>query len=223
MNVKAWGGFDEWSREIREPLIWLGVADPCATRERVIVNDPERDSALAVLSLWYESFGERAMPLAELAQHASQELKDCLLAVSADRDNLLIIDTRRLGTWCSKVEDRVYGEFRLSRDGTAQRADAVREHKPTLLASLQLVRNVTPDSRNPLLGPDVRAKIEAVEAEARVKGWPAELLWNAGFWDCPRGLAAVLEPSDEIGDVTTDYIEIWKLRRDRQRFMRRVS
>jgi len=96
--------------------------DPCATRERVIVNDPERDSALAVLSLWYESFGDRAMPLGELTQHASQELKDCLLAVSADRDNLLIIDTRRLGTWCSKIEDRVYGEFRLTRDGTAQRA-----------------------------------------------------------------------------------------------------
>ena len=31
-----------------------------------------------------------------------------------------------------------------------------------------------------------------LEAEARGKGWTAELLWNAGFWDMPRGLAAVL-------------------------------
>src|SRR6202030_2993753 len=39
-DLRPWGGFDNWSREIREPLVWLGVADPCATRERVIANDP---------------------------------------------------------------------------------------------------------------------------------------------------------------------------------------
>jgi hypothetical protein len=47
----------------------------------------------------------------------------------------------------------------------------------------------------------------------------SEVFWNAGFWDMPRGLAAVLDTEDEIGEVTQDYIEIWKLRRDRQRFM----
>jgi hypothetical protein len=70
---------------------------------------------------------------------------------------------------------------------------------------------------------DLDLDIGAIEADARAKGWPAELLWNNGFWDCPRGLAAILDAGDEIGDVTPDYIEIWKLRRDRQRFMRRVS
>jgi len=100
---------------------------------------------------------------------------------------------------------------------------AVREHKPALLARLQVVRNVTPDSRNPLLRPDVRAKIEAVEAEARVKGWPAELLWNVGFWDCPRGLAAVLDAQDYIGEVTPDYIEILKARREVLRFRRHIG
>ena len=28
--VRPWGGFDQWSREIREPFVWLGLADPCA-------------------------------------------------------------------------------------------------------------------------------------------------------------------------------------------------
>jgi len=28
-----------------------------------------------------------------------------------------------------------------------------------------------------------------------------------------------LDADDEIGEVTPDYIEIWKLSRDRQRFM----
>jgi|SRR5215472_16326484 len=46
--------------------------------------------------------------------------------------------------------------------------------------------DLVPDSRNPLLAPEVRAKIEAIEAEARAKGWPAELLWNGGqYWNLP--------------------------------------
>src|SRR5271170_1993717 len=56
----------------------------------------------------------------------------------------------------------------------------------------------TPNSRSPLVLPAIRAVIESIEADARVKGWPAELLWNGGFWDCPRGLAAILDEKDEI-------------------------
>src|SRR5262249_20480233 len=82
---------------------------------------------------------------------------------------------------------------------------------------------VTPDSRHPLIAPAVRAKLEAIEPEARRLGWPAELLWNGTFWDSPRGLAAVLEPADEIAEVTADYITILKHRRDVLRFQRHVA
>ena len=78
----------------------------------------------------------------------------------------------------------------------------------------------TPNSRSPLIPNSVRAKIEAIEQDARAKGWPAELLWNANFSDAPRGLAAVLNDGDEIGDVTGDYIEILKSRRDLLKFRR---
>lgn len=81
-------------------------------------------------------------------------------------------------------------------------------------------RTVTPDSRHPLVPSEVRAKIEAIEPDARSKGWPAELLWNRGFWDSPRGLAALLDPNDEIAEVTHDHIAILKTRRDLLRFRR---
>ncbi len=84
-------------------------------------------------------------------------------------------------------------------------------------------RSPTPDSRSPLVPPEVRAKIEDIEADARVMGWPAELLWNAGFWDCPRGLAAVLDPEDEISEVTADFIAILKTRRELLRFRRHAA
>lgn len=78
-----------------------------------------------------------------------------------------------------------------------------------------------PDSRAPLVPPEIRAKIETVESDARAKGWPAELLWGSGFWDCPRGLAAVLEADDEIAEVTDAEIVILKTRHDLLRFRRR--
>jgi hypothetical protein len=128
-----------------------------------------------------------------------------------------------------RLEPRPNGNLHLTpRDRvTAELLEAARRHKPALLALLgerpSEVRIVTPDSRHPLVPPEVRAKIESIEADARAKGWPAELLWNGGFWDCPRGLAALLDPADEIGEVTPDFIEIVKTRRDLVRFRRLVA
>jgi hypothetical protein len=82
---------------------------------------------------------------------------------------------------------------------------------------------ITPDSRHPIIEPAVRAKLEAVEAEARAKGWPAELLWNAGFWDRPRGLAALLDADDEVVEVAPECIIILKTKRDLLRFRRHIE
>jgi hypothetical protein len=81
-------------------------------------------------------------------------------------------------------------------------------------------RFVNPNSRSPLIPNEIRAKIEAIEIDACAKGWPAELLWSASFWNCPRGLAAILDVDDEIIEVTPDFIAISKCRRDIQRFRR---
>jgi hypothetical protein len=32
-QVPAWGSFESWSRWVREPIVWLGLADPAARRE----------------------------------------------------------------------------------------------------------------------------------------------------------------------------------------------
>jgi hypothetical protein len=105
---------------------------------------------------------------------------------------------------------------------------AIRAHK----AELDLIRipaaagshqGITPNSRSPLVPPAVRTLIEGIEADARAKGWPAELLWNAEFWGSPRGLATVLDDDDAIVEVTPDYIGILKTHSSILRFQRRVS
>jgi hypothetical protein len=84
-------------------------------------------------------------------------------------------------------------------------------------------RDVVPDSHSPLIPDSIRAKIEEIEAEARVAGWTHERLWNTGFWDQPRGLAAVLGEDDQLVEVTADYIAILKTQKKILRFRRRTS
>jgi hypothetical protein len=84
-------------------------------------------------------------------------------------------------------------------------------------------RTVTPNSRAPIIPDAIREKIAAIEPTARNLGWPPELLWSRGFWDSPRGLAAVLDVDDEIVEVTADYISILKIKRDLLKFRRTAA
>jgi hypothetical protein len=44
VEMEPWGSFDEWSKQIRAPLIWCGLPDPASTRrELATTSDHERD------------------------------------------------------------------------------------------------------------------------------------------------------------------------------------
>lgn len=73
------------------------------------------------------------------------------------------------------------------------------------------------------LDPRVAVKIRAREAEALAAGWTFAELWEARFWPPPparRGLAAVMRADREIGEITPEYIELY---RDDPHQGRRVS
>ena len=129
-NVRPWGGFDHWSREIREPLVWLGLADPCATRERIIVNDPDRELTVEVLRAWRSAFDDHVILVREIVAAAQDgehdALKQALLMVAAKRDDSNQIDARRLGAWCSSKADRVIDGLRLAPDRKIRRAQGWR-------------------------------------------------------------------------------------------------
>jgi putative DNA primase/helicase len=110
-----WGGFDEWSKTIRAPLVWLGMADPCATRRHVIEDDPDRELAIAVLTAWRGAFEGASLRMSEVIERANSdgELKSALLSVANARHDAGNIDPRRLGQKCRDWKDRVVGGLRL--------------------------------------------------------------------------------------------------------------
>jgi len=59
------GTFEEWSRTIRDALIWLGEPDPCLTQEQIRMDDPQRDQDAMALRAWHEKFGDERCTAAE--------------------------------------------------------------------------------------------------------------------------------------------------------------
>jgi hypothetical protein len=129
-DLRPWGGFDHWSREIREPLVWLGLTDPCATREQIIVSDPDRESTVEVLRTWQAAFADSLMLVREIVGAAQNghhdELKQALLMVAAKRDDSKEIDARRLGIWCASKTDRVIEGLRLTPERKIRRTQGWR-------------------------------------------------------------------------------------------------
>jgi|HubBroStandDraft_4_1064222.scaffolds.fasta_scaffold25411_1 putative DNA primase/helicase len=116
-QIKPWGGFEDWSAAIREPLVWVGLADPCETRSAVLADDPEREESLAVLRALHEEFGDDKFTAKRIVLHCkSNNLRAAIEAVALGRNKE--IDSRKLGWWLRRNHDRIIGGMRLESKGT---------------------------------------------------------------------------------------------------------
>ena len=57
MNVEPFGGFEDWSEQVREGLVWLGEADPVDTVQLVQDTDPETEALEEVVDYWKNKLG----------------------------------------------------------------------------------------------------------------------------------------------------------------------
>jgi hypothetical protein len=116
------GSFEDWSNTIRGAVLWLGMADPVETMERVRGSDPQLDELVAVLTHWDSAIGSDRTTVSGLIKVANQkgdytdfgstrdlrheELHEALLAVAGAGG---VINGRRLGKWLSAKKGRIVG------------------------------------------------------------------------------------------------------------------
>ncbi len=121
------GSFEQWSRWVRDALIWLGEADPCLTMEAIRKEDPEKEQLATILANWSDVIGSErvlastAIEKARLASATgSVALLDAFQGVAAaagqGKGNTLV-DSRRLGHYFRKVKGRIVNSMRLIEDG----------------------------------------------------------------------------------------------------------
>jgi hypothetical protein len=187
-SVRPWGGFDQWAREIREALVWLGLADPCATREQIIANDPERELTAEVLRAWSSAFGDKALLAREVIATAGdgghEELRQALLAIAARRDDSQKIDARRLGAWLASKKDRVVDGLRLTPDHKEHRAQSWR------------VSPVSPVSSKPA-AQTPPAHTHSAPADAPREGACAHPPFDRGLSDSHNSPNSHVDPAEE--------------------------
>jgi putative DNA primase/helicase len=122
VRVPPFGGFDDWSQWVREPLIWLGEADPCETVDKARENDPQRDLLMAVILQWKENLNLNIRyTVQEVIARAvnTPSFHAALVAVAAAGSGGMIVSNERLGRWLKRVEGKIVGGFSLVRDGIA--------------------------------------------------------------------------------------------------------
>jgi hypothetical protein len=56
-KAKPLGSFEEWSRTVRDALMWLGCADPVTTMDKLREHDPVRDAQGALHIAWKDAVG----------------------------------------------------------------------------------------------------------------------------------------------------------------------
>jgi putative DNA primase/helicase len=133
IDVSPLGSYDDWSRRIREPLVWLGCADPVKTMDRVRQDDPARLSLAAVVQQWAKHLDPekryRALKIVEYATskrftisgdgaRARRERADfhtALLGVAGDGG---FINVKRLGRYLAANKNKVIDCMRIEEAGS---------------------------------------------------------------------------------------------------------
>jgi hypothetical protein len=109
------GSFGDWSRTIRDALIWAGEADPMDTVSEVKANNPARQALGAVIEAWAATLGDQVVTARQVADSTrwhpaapdTPSLRDALLLVAADHHGE--IDPMKLGRWLGRVKGQVVG------------------------------------------------------------------------------------------------------------------
>jgi putative DNA primase/helicase len=113
------GSFEDWSRWVRDALIWLGEPDPCATMERLRTDDPRLRELRAVLHHWSASIGTADVTVKQVLDKATaqyegaflqSDFREALLVVAGDRG---AINSLRLGKWLGLSKGRVVNGMRI--------------------------------------------------------------------------------------------------------------
>lgn len=117
----ALNSFEQWSDWCRQPLLWLGMADPAASVYRAHEDDPERQLLEQLLTLWQKVAGSKPVMIRELVTWADPhgapagvqavEVRELLEDITGCHGRA--INRRSLGWWLKKRNGQVFAGHRL--------------------------------------------------------------------------------------------------------------
>ena len=126
-SCKALAGFGDWSDLCRQPLMWLGLADPTESVFQAMADDPDRETLCRLLTAWQSVFGRTPAMVRDAVKQASSfhddqaELREVLHDIADERGE---INRRRLGRWILRHSGRIVDGRRFVRASGNRSAEA---------------------------------------------------------------------------------------------------
>lgn len=137
---KPLASFGLWSDWVRQPLLWLGMADPAQSVFEQLAQDPDRETLGRLLHAWVNEFGNIPTMIREAVNKANaglgiEELREAMHEVADERGE---INRRRLGKWIARHQGRIVDGLRFERASgtTSVERWQVKEVAPTASVSL---------------------------------------------------------------------------------------
>ncbi len=128
-ECRSLASYGDWSDLCRQPLMWLGCADPTASVFEAMTEDPDRETLARLLNAWHATFGKTPAMVREAVKQAStyheqdSELREVLRDIADERGE---INRRKLGWWIRRHAGRIVDGLRIVRasgsgNGSAER------------------------------------------------------------------------------------------------------
>ena len=126
-TCKSLAGYADWSELCRQPLLWLGCADPAVSVFEAMSDDPDRGTLDRLLTSWQRVFGKTPAMVRDAVKQASvfkeehQELGEVLREIAGERGE---INRRKLGWWIRRNSGRIVNGRRFVRASGNRSAEA---------------------------------------------------------------------------------------------------
>jgi hypothetical protein len=119
VKVDPFGSFADWSRRVREALVWLGEKDPCDSVQKVRENDPQRDLLAVVVNQWKENLGLNTRHTASgvINQALGSPTFYAALMAVATAPKGGSISERSFANWLKRVDGKIVNNLSLLQDG----------------------------------------------------------------------------------------------------------
>lgn len=115
-DCKPLASYGDWSDLCRQPLLWLGCADPTVSIFEALSEDPDRETLGRLLFAWQEAFGRAPTMIREaltrINRFHDEELQEVLHDIAGERGE---INRRKLGWWIRRNAGRLVNGLRFVR------------------------------------------------------------------------------------------------------------
>lgn len=107
--------FEGWN-VVREAIVWLGREDPAQSRERILLEDPQKGELIDLLRLWWAALKGQRKTLAELhaiAEEGKHPKIGELVSTLSTKTRQGTFNARSIGKYLTKQVDRIAGGLAL--------------------------------------------------------------------------------------------------------------